>query len=1300
MRVAGSIRFILNPLEKETLAKMAKDGNPVEDMEEGEISDSASVEEISEVNFKQDARISKSKGDSRSWMTDLKYPVSSSYSSGLYNLAWAQAVQNKPLDEILVRGFRSDEKSGSDEESKRYSSNLLLNRKEDNNKSLKPSKEVCKVIIDDSSEEIDSRMEDTAGREEEGELEEGEIEMDSEIVQKSGFGMSNDNSQTMDSKMDSKESEMEFEKQINSIRETLEIVTANDAEQSFYGVCSKLRASLESLQLLVLGSHVPALDALVRQLFTAIQVVNSMFCSMNLNQQEHNKDFLSRLLAHVESQNPVLFSSEQMKEVETMMRSLDSQAVLSRTKALDKEKEIWVSDGVNMNYSSILAENTVYDLNRLKKFQLEPISGKSLDQNDACMGSEVSKPGMSFGSKGRGGFGPLLDLHRDHDADSLPSPTREIPPPLPLQKSQDAGDRPVRSDLATVAHKTEDTTMHPYETDALKAVSTYQQKFCRTSFILSSRLPSPTPSVECDDGDGDNTNEEVSSYSTVVNVRTINAPATLQPIDSASPPTDCSSEQGLVPARNIGQMGPGSNPVVRALTKSRDPRLRYANTDVGALDPIQLPLSVECNAPKSEPLGGIMSSSKHKIVDESVLDGRTLKRPKNGPKKSRVASDVQMVSGSSGWLEDSSMIGPHFTVRNQLIENRGTDPKKLENGGIGSSKRQDSVSDNLNVTISVNQQIPLKGTGTTVYLPSLLKDIAVNPTLLMHLIKMEQPRAAETQQRSGDPTQNTMHTSSLNAMPRTAPLGNVASSKTSEPEQEPAGKHHVPAQTAPVGELGKIRMKPRDPRRILRNNTFQNSENFGSEHFKTNGALPSSTQGSKDNLTVRQQGEQAETNIMASPSTLPPDIARQFTTKLKNLADILSASQATNTPTIFPQVASSQPVPFKTDKGELKAVATDFDDQRSGTGLTPVEVPAEPFKSQNTWGDVEHLFEGYDDQQKAAIQRERARRIEEQNKMFAVRKLCLVLDLDHTLLNSAKFVEVEPQHEEVLRKNEEQDRGKPQRHLFRFPHMGMWTKLRPGVWNFLEKASKLYELHLYTMGNKLYAREMAKVLDPTGVLFAGRIISKGDDGDPFDSDEKLPKNKDLDGVLGMESAVVIIDDSIRVWPHNKLNLIVVERYTYFPSSRRQFGLPGLSLLEADVDERLEDGTLASSLAVIERIHQIFFSHGALNDMDVRNILASEQRKILDGCRIVFSRVFPVGETNPHLHPLWQTAEQFGAICTNQIDEHVTHVVANCLGTDKVNWALSTGRFVVQPGWVEASTLLYRRANELDYAVKL
>lgn len=48
-------------------------------------------------------------------------------------------------------------------------------------------------------------------------------------------------------------------------------------------------------------------------------------------------------------------------------------------------------------------------------------------------------------------------------------------------------------------------------------------------------------------------------------------------------------------------------------------------------------------------------------------------------------------------------------------------------------------------------------------------------------------------------------------------------------------------------------------------------------------------------------------------------------------------------------------------------------------------------------------------------------------------------------------MEVDPEHDKLLRKKEKQEHGKPQRHLFRLPHMGMWTKLRPGVWNFLEK---------------------------------------------------------------------------------------------------------------------------------------------------------------------------------------------------------------------------------------------------------
>lgn len=52
--------------------------------------------------------------------------------------------------------------------------------------------------------------------------------------------------------------------------------------------------------------------------------------------------------------------------------------------------------------------------------------------------------------------------------------------------------------------------------------------------------------------------------------------------------------------------------------------------------------------------------------------------------------------------------------------------------------------------------------------------------------------------------------------------------------------------------------------------------------------------------------------------------------------------------------------------------------------------------------DFEQLLEDLDEVQRVVIQNERKRRMQEQDRMFSAGKLCLVLDLDHTLLNSAK----------------------------------------------------------------------------------------------------------------------------------------------------------------------------------------------------------------------------------------------------------------------------------------------------------
>ncbi|KAK4341032.1 hypothetical protein RND71_039533 [Anisodus tanguticus] len=686
------------------------------------------------------------------------------------------------------------------------------------------------------------------------------------------------------------------------------------------------------------------------------------------------------------------------------------------------------------------------------------------------------------------------------------------------------------------------------------------------------------------------------------------------------------------------------------------------------------------------------------------LDAPLSKRQRSEQTDSIIVSDVRPLTGNGVWLEDTGTAGLPITSSTDSSDN---DIRKLE-------QVTTSVATIPSVIVNADENLPLTGMSTSTTLHSLLKDIAINPSIWMNIIKMEQQKSADASRTTA---QASISSSILGAVPST----DVVAPRTSVIGQKSVGILQTPTQTAAVAssiykllkneficsakrflmcvtgvydEGAIVRMKPRDPRRALHNTAVLKGGNVGSDQCKTGVA---GTQAMTSNLCVQRQEDQLDRKSAVTLSTTPPDIAHQFTKNLKNIADMISVSPSTS-----PSAASrtaTQHIQVYQSRLEGKGTVSESSERLNDAGLASEKGSLQP---QTSWGDVEHLFEGYSDQQRADIQKERARRLQEQKKMFAVRKLCLVLDLDHTLLNSAKariFIEIDPVHEEILRKKEEQDREKPYRHIFRFPHMGMWTKLRPGIWNFLEKASNLFELHLYTMGNKLYATEMAKLLDPKGDLFAGRVISRGDDGDPFDGDERVPKSKDLEGVLGMESAVVIIDDSVRVWPHNKLNLIVVERYIYFPCSRRQFGLPGPSLLEIDHDERPEDGTLASCLGVIQRIHQNFFTHRSIDEADVRNILATEQQKILAGCRIVFSRVFPVGEANPHLHPLWQTAEQFGAVCTSQIDEQVTHVVANSPGTDKVNWALSTGRFVVHPGWVEASALLYRRANEHDFAIK-
>lgn len=438
-------------------------------------------------------------------------------------------------------------------------------------------------------------------------------------------------------------------------------------------------------------------------------------------------------------------------------------------RANDEKKDMQTIDGVNGKDSNIVTENVVNDLNFKDKV---PLPVDSLMQNKAL---EASKPGAS-GYRSRGVLLPLLDPHKVHDVDSLPSPTRETTPCIPVQRALVVGDGMVKScsAVAKVSHDAEGHKTPHYETDALRAFSSYQQKFGRNSCFMNSELPSPTPSEESGDGGGD-TDGEISSATSVDQPKPVNMPTlgqqpvSSQPVD-ISQPMDISSVQALTTANNSAPGSSGYNPVVKAPIKSRDPRLRFASSN--ALDLNHQPAPIVHNAPKVEPVGRVMSSRKQKTVEEPVLDGPALKRQRNGFENSGFVRDEKNISVSGGWLEGTDMCEPQIMNRNLLVDSAESNSLKLDNGATCPI-----TSGTLNVVLSGNEPAPVTTPSTPVSLPALLKDIAVNPTMLLNILKMgqQQKLAAEAQQKSNDSSMNTMHP----PIPSSIALVNVTSSTPS-----------------------------------------------------------------------------------------------------------------------------------------------------------------------------------------------------------------------------------------------------------------------------------------------------------------------------------------------------------------------------------------------------------------------------------------------------------------------------------------------------------------------------------------
>ncbi|XP_038581124.1 RNA polymerase II subunit A C-terminal domain phosphatase isoform X2 [Micropterus salmoides] len=152
---------------------------------------------------------------------------------------------------------------------------------------------------------------------------------------------------------------------------------------------------------------------------------------------------------------------------------------------------------------------------------------------------------------------------------------------------------------------------------------------------------------------------------------------------------------------------------------------------------------------------------------------------------------------------------------------------------------------------------------------------------------------------------------------------------------------------------------------------------------------------------------------------------------------------------------------------------------------------------------------------------------EDQLRLYRNKKLVLMVDLDQTLIHTTE------QHCQRMSNKGifhfQLGRGEPMLH----------TRLRPHCKEFLEKIAKLYELHVFTFGSRLYAHTIAGFLDPEKKLFSHRILSRDECIDPFSKTGNL-RNLFPCG----DSMVCIIDDREDVWKFAP-NLITVKKYIYF-----------------------------------------------------------------------------------------------------------------------------------------------------------
>ena len=428
--------------------------------------------------------------------------------------------------------------------------------------------------------------------------------------------------------------------------------------------------------------------------------------------------------------------------------------------------------------------------------------------------------------------------------------------------------------------------------------------------------------------------------------------------------------------------------------------------------------------------------------------------------------------------------------------------------------------------------------------------------------------------------------------------------------------------------------------------------------------------------------------------------------KKKNISDrrVQKSDQQCQHPAIFKTMCVSCGATLATTmptsaSGSRDVLSSDSDTASSSTNGS----------RQHSANSSSLLFAGG---QRLLLSKDEALRVQQSKSLGlqSAHKLALVLDLDHTLVHAtgawsgyatALGSLLGDTSNDIRRIFIEEGPGMPPKCYL--------VKLRPHLETFLKEAHSLCQMTIYTAGTRLYAEAVAKLIDPLGIYFAQRIVSRSDI--PNDKSEGMEKS--LQRIfLEDASMVVVMDDREDVWKGEQgEQLLLVRPFHYFtgceevnnaagspvvtsgPLIKLSGDRPGSIMDPSCVTRPAANGStsivtthndhddqLPRCLILLKQIHTKFFSlrtvssnsvssssgahststvEAAIQEQkrrqSVANIIKEMKLSILVGCTIAFSGVIPV-RALAEQHPCWLLAQSMGARVTTEVTAETTHLL--------------------------------------------